>query len=156
MGMGTAENARVVIGVDPGASGGIVVLAGDGRVIQAGRMPECPRGIYSALTGFETCEACMEFVHSSPQMGVASAFTFGKGAGWVEGVFAALGINWTTVLPKKWQTEMGIPPRGQKTTVEHKNVTKAKAQELFPHLTVTHATADALLIAEYYRRKMRG
>jgi hypothetical protein len=30
--------------------------------------------------------------------------------------------------------------------------TKAKAQELFPHLKITHATADACLIAEYGRR----
>jgi hypothetical protein len=34
-----------------------------------------------------------------------------------------------------------------------KNVTKRKAQELFPSLKITHATADALLIAEYLRRK---
>jgi hypothetical protein len=33
-----------------------------------------------------------------------------------------------------------------------KNVTKRRAQQLFPQLKVTHAIADALLIAEYGRR----
>ena len=33
-----------------------------------------------------------------------------------------------------------------------KNVTKSRAQELFPELKITHAIADALLIAEYGRR----
>ncbi len=33
-----------------------------------------------------------------------------------------------------------------------KNVTKRKAQELFPEIKVTHAIADALLIGEYARR----
>jgi hypothetical protein len=33
-----------------------------------------------------------------------------------------------------------------------KNVTKSRAQELFPEVKVTHAIADALLIAEYGRR----
>ena len=33
-----------------------------------------------------------------------------------------------------------------------KNVTKRRAQELFPGARVTHAVADALLLAEYCRR----
>jgi hypothetical protein len=37
-----------------------------------------------------------------------------------------------------------------------KNVSKARAQELFPALKITHATADALLIAEYGRRLNLG
>jgi hypothetical protein len=33
-----------------------------------------------------------------------------------------------------------------------KNVSKSRAQELFPSIKVTHAIADALLIAEHNRR----
>jgi len=33
-----------------------------------------------------------------------------------------------------------------------KNVSKRRAQELFPEIKITHAIADALLIAEYARR----
>jgi hypothetical protein len=34
-------------------------------------------------------------------------------------------------------------------TKGNKNITKQKAQELFPGIKVTHAIADALLIATY-------
>jgi hypothetical protein len=37
-----------------------------------------------------------------------------------------------------------------------KNISKRRAQELFPSLKITHAVADALLIAEYGRRLERG
>ncbi len=45
----------------------------------------------------------------------------------------------------RWQKEMGCLTKGDK------NVTKRRAQELFPTLKITHAIADALLIAEYGR-----
>jgi hypothetical protein len=35
-----------------------------------------------------------------------------------------------------------------------KNVTKLRAQQLFPGEKVTHGSADALLIAEYGRRRL--
>jgi hypothetical protein len=50
------------------------------------------------------------------------------------------------VSPQKWQKAMGCMTKGDK------NVSKAKAQQLFPQLKITHAIADALLIAEYARR----
>jgi hypothetical protein len=34
-----------------------------------------------------------------------------------------------------------------------KNVSKKRAQELFPSIKCTHATSDALLIAEYGNRQ---
>ena len=50
------------------------------------------------------------------------------------------------VAPQVWQKVLGCLSRGDK------NVTKAKAQQLFPAIKVTHAIADALLLAEYARR----
>ena len=46
----------------------------------------------------------------------------------------------------RWQKYLGCLTKGDK------NVSKAKAQELFPDLKITHAIADSLLIAEYGRR----
>lgn len=37
-----------------------------------------------------------------------------------------------------------------------KNITKQRAQQLFPSAKVTHKIADALLLAEYCRRVHRG
>lgn len=34
-----------------------------------------------------------------------------------------------------------------------KNISKARAQQLFPTAKITHATADALLLAEWRRKQ---
>jgi len=57
------------------------------------------------------------------------------------------------VKPKAWQHAMGISPRAKSDTpTQWKNKLKGAAQELFPNVKVTLATADALLIAEHCRR----
>jgi hypothetical protein len=92
-------------------------------------------------------KAYIEAVHSMPGQGVASTFKFGLNYGWWQGVLVSLRIPFERVSPIRWQTEMRCRSRGDK------NVTKKLAQELFPNIKVTHATADALLIAEYGLRK---
>jgi hypothetical protein len=52
-------------------------------------------------------------------------------------------IPFERVRPAAWQKALGCLTGGDK------NVSKRRAQELFPQLKVTHATADALLIAYY-------
>jgi len=51
------------------------------------------------------------------------------------------------VYPMMWQAKMECLTGG------NKNVSKHRAQELFPGVRITHAVADALLIAEYGRRR---
>lgn len=93
------------------------------------------------------CKAYLEQVHSMPGQGVASSFKFGQGYGSLEMALTAAGIPFERVTPQKWQKALGCLTKGQK------NVSKRKAQELFPTMKVTHATADALLIAEWGRRQ---
>jgi crossover junction endodeoxyribonuclease RuvC len=81
-----------------------------------------------------------------PKQGVTSAFTFGKGYGALLMALTAAGIPFETVTPQRWQKALGCLSKGDK------NVTKRKAQQLWPHITWTHNTADAALIAEYGRR----
>jgi Holliday junction resolvasome RuvABC endonuclease subunit len=88
----------------------------------------------------------MEKVSSSPQMGVVSAFSFGKSQGFLIGLLTAMKIPYHEVTPQKWQKAMGCMSGGDK------NVTKHAAQKLWPHLKITHRDADARLIAEYGRR----
>jgi hypothetical protein len=59
----------------------------------------------------------------------------------------ASGIPFERVTPAKWQRELGCLTKGDK------NVTKRKAQELFPDVKVTHANADALLLATWRGRQ---
>ena len=79
-------------------------------------------------------------------MGVVSSFSFGRGYGNLEMALTAAGIPFERVRPQVWQKALGCMTKGDK------NVSKRKAQELFPQLKITHATADALLLAEFGRR----
>jgi Holliday junction resolvasome RuvABC endonuclease subunit len=138
------------IGIDPGKNGGIAWIA-DGKPCVE-KMPETAKELWELIesiqfSGFDhAIKAYVEQVHSSPQMGVKSAFTFGQGFGQIEMALTAAGIPFERVRPQAWQKSMGCLTRGDK------NVSKRRAQELFPSLKITHATADALLIAEYGRR----
>jgi Holliday junction resolvasome RuvABC endonuclease subunit len=139
----------IYIGVDPGVSGGIAVLGPHGDVLHLGPMPGTERDVLDVFAvaghGAARAEAMIERVWSSPQMGVASAFTFGRSYGALLMALTAEAIGFTEVLPTKWQTAMGCRTKGDK------NVSKRRAQQLFPHEKITHATADALLLAAYCR-----
>ena len=146
------------LGIDPGKSGGIAVIGHDGAVIDYCLKNKTERDIFGfmATIRWNSCFqgdadsrqffAVVERVSSSPQMGVKSAFTFGQGYGYLRGVLVAAHVPFDEVTPQKWQKFMGCLTKGDK------NVSKAKAQQLFPNIKVTHGNADALLLAEYARR----
>ena len=142
---------KLYIGIDPGLSGGIAFIPTTGEP-WAHKMPETDRDLIDLLSdaiSLAEPRAMLELVHSSPQMGVKSAFTFGEGYGRIQAVLTALRVPYERIRPQAWQKAMGCLTKGDK------NVSKRRAQELFPTLKVTHATADALLIAEYNRRTAR-
>lgn len=141
----------ITIGIDPGTNGGIAWIT-DGKPCVE-KMPDSLRDLWDLICDITNhprstvdgrkYKAYIEQVHSSPQMGVKSAFTFGNGFGHLEMALTAAGIPFERVRPQVWQKAMGCMTKGDK------NVSKRKAQELFPSMKVTHATADALLIASY-------
>ena len=134
------------MGLDPGKSGGVAIVNDEDS--EAFKIPATEgdlRDLISSLAGTVRF-ALIEQVHSSPQMGVRSAFSFGRSYGTLRGLLLANNIPFDEVRPLKWMTHMKCKTGGDK------NVTKAKAQQLFPHLKITHAIADALLIAEYCRQ----
>jgi Holliday junction resolvasome RuvABC endonuclease subunit len=138
------------IGIDPGANGGIAVIDELGHAY-ADKMPETLQDLYEHFDSLNVSHtgdrrAYIEQVHSSPQMGVKSAFTFGNGFGHLEMALTACGIPFERIRPQAWQKALGCMTKGDK------NVSKRRAQELFPTLKITHSTADSLLIAEYGRR----
>jgi len=143
---------NIYIGIDPGINGGIATI--NNNFVQAYKMPQTIRDLWELIHEIKsTAElenysitAALESVWSSPQMGVKSAFTFGNGFGHLEMALTALGVPYERVRPAVWQKAMGCLTKGDK------NVSKRRAQEFFPALKVTHAIADALLIAEFARR----
>jgi crossover junction endodeoxyribonuclease RuvC len=135
-----------IIGIDPGKNGGIAVFA-DG-VMQAWAMPDTEADVAELLWDFGRGKAfaLLEKVHSMPKQGVKSTFTFGRGYGFLRGVLTAQRTPFDDVAPSTWQKSLSCLTKGDK------NVTKQKAQQLFPDLHITHKVADAILICEYCRR----
>jgi hypothetical protein len=145
----------IYVGIDPGKHGGIAILNDVGRALEAVAMPATERDILDVLEHLgapEEARAVLERVWSSPQMGVASAFTFGRGYGALRMALTAARVPFDEVTPAKWQGAMGVLQPGATYGKKDKNVSKRRAQQLFPTLTITHAIADSLLIAEYCRR----
>ena len=88
-----------------------------------------------------------------PGQGVSSMFKFGKNYGLIRGLLIANMIPFLDVPPRTWQKGLGIQPRGKEESKTHfKNRQKGLAQQMHPHLKVTLATADAILIAEYLKK----
>lgn len=143
---------EITIGIDVGANGGIAWIDYNGKACVE-KMPDTLQDLWdlfcditsypkSSIDG-RSYKAYIEQVASSPQMGVVSAFSFGRGYGNLEMALTAVGIPFERVRPQVWQKALGCMTKGDK------NVSKSKAQELFPDRKITHATADALLIAYY-------
>ena len=138
----------IYIGIDPGKSGSIAFVCEE----SAWTIPtsSTDRDLIDAIVDAD-CEdkiafALIEQVSSSPQMGVVSAFTFGRSYGSLEMLLSACNVPFERITPAKWQDAMKCRTGGDK------NISKRRAQELFPTIKVTHKNADALLLAEHCRR----
>jgi len=132
-----------IIGIDPGWSGGIAMV---GDEVKAEK--------FTGRTEKDICEVVaaylkganvvfIEKVHAMPGQGVSSMFKFGHITGMLRGCIFNSKVPMHEVTPQKWQRTLNCLTKGDK------NVTKSRAQMLYPYLKVTHATADALLIATY-------
>ncbi len=134
------------LGVDPGSNSGGMAIVGDH--IEARGLPETERDIYDLLMSWKAlgvAYALIENVHSMPDQGVSSSFKFGRSYGFLRGILTASGIPWGQIAPQTWQKLQSCRTHGDK------NVSKARAQQLFPGVKITHRTADALLIASTAR-----
>lgn len=149
---------RCYIGIDPGKAGGLVLL-GKVLVIDAIKMPATERDIWNwfADISYKFPFAVIEKVHSQPGNAARAMFTFGWGYGGLRMALTARGIPFEEVMPSVWLRGLDIPKQKKtESKTQFKNRLKAKAQQLFPTVEVTLATADALLIAEFCRRKAKG
>ncbi len=142
------DSLRNYLGIDPGNSGALALVDSDGAHIDTIRLKGTPRDVWAWL---DECRgsiafAVLEKVHSMPRQGVASSFKFGESFGFCQGMLTAAGVRFEFATPQKWQKAMQCRTGGDK------NISKARAQALFPGIKITHAIADALLIADYARR----
>lgn len=132
------------LGIDPGQSGGIAWITGIRAAAE--KMPESETDILELLNDIARegpCYAVLERVNAFPGQGVTSSFNFGMGFGGLKMALSACKIPYVLVPPATWQRRLGCLTKG------NKNVTKNVAQARWPELKITHATADALLIATF-------
>lgn len=146
---------KLYVGIDNGSTGGIAVLLENGAVWRVEAMPRTEVDLLTLLSIVGQGSPCgafavLEHAQAFPKMGVSSAFNYGKGYGAMIMALTSAEIPFDIVVPRKWQAALSCLSGGDK------NVTKRRAQQLFPSTTVTHAIADALLMAEYCRRLRVG
>ena len=150
-----------ILGIAPGKNGGLALLDTDDHAIpaQVWKMPETEMDIWDALhhgglrwqaynlqhsyRELALSHAFIEKVHAMPGQGVSSTFNFGRNYGMLLMALTAASIPFTEVTPQKWQGVMDCRTGGDK------NISKRRAQQLFPNINVHHWSADALLIALY-------
>lgn len=147
--------AMVTMGVDPGASGGIVVLDDSGKVEQY-NMPTDVRDLCRLLSSIIGSNPHLRLCYLEQVQGYignahpgATMFEFGKSYGRLEAALYILkGHDYHYIAPQVWQRALGIKSRGAKETKpQFKRRLKEYALKLYPHSKVTLKTADALLLA---------
>ena len=147
---------KVLIGVDPGAKGGIAVL--DGTRLTTYNMPDTFPDIFAHFHAIReefaprTVTCVMERVGLGlPGQSSKATATFARHCGHLEMALYALGIPTEEVTPQKWQKAYSnsIGTAKGLTKTEWKNKLKGLAQRLYPTEKVTLNTADAILLAHY-------
>jgi crossover junction endodeoxyribonuclease RuvC len=152
-----------ILGVDPGASGALVILETQTNTLTVADMPTVTikRGtrqvrqvnaylLADIIKELAPAKAFVEAVHAMPGQGVSSMFAFGRALGVIEGVLAGLQVPTTLVPPAEWTKAMRV--KGGKDGARN------RAIELYPRSADQFARvkddgrADACLIATYGAR----
>jgi hypothetical protein len=144
------------IAIDPGVGGGIAYIDTDGSthaLPMPGTLHDMDTQLMILCTAHNTTSADTPtvFLEELPKfagkMSGSSMATMFRNYGRIEGLLAAYGARIEYLPPKKWQSILGL---GDKKTHgdRWKAHLKGRAQALYPNLSVTLKTADALLILE--------
>lgn len=144
------------IGIDPGKSGAYAWIWGDTVTAYPWDDELFISEMRSLAASGEYLKAVVEKVGAMPGQGVTSMFSFGKSAGYIEGVLAALGIPYQLVPPVRWKREYSLIGKDKRASVE-------TCRKLFPGIdlrrtercrTDSDGKAEAVLMAEWARRKL--
>ena len=150
---------KIIIGIDPGLTGGIAVLDSKSKeLIRLWDMPVIPeggrkkvsgRGLAKIIGGYSRQQVAMvylEKVGARPGQGVVSMFNFGRSYGAVEAAIAVLGLPLTYVAPQSWKRAAGL-------LRTDKDASRGRVLDLYPnadvHCKKDTGRADAVLIARY-------
>lgn len=168
-----------IIGIDPGISGGIVVLNDRREIVYRTVMPSVEvkkqnkikhmldisklHKIILELKSLETQTYCyLEKVNAMPKQGVVSMFNFGYCFGAIEAIIIANSIPYNLITPQAWSKSLH---QGLSKDIDPKDRSILVVKRLFPNvnlLATSRSTklhsglVDSLLIAEYGLRTMNN
>lgn len=164
-----SSNEKVIVGIDPGLSGGIAWRGIDGKV-HAVSMGDTPRDILEqirtimderdidgSIITFDRFVCYLEDVgRGIPGQSSSATATFARHIGNLEAFLMAEDMPVVKVLPTKWQHSLGIgKAKDCPSKSAWKNKVKGRMQERFPSIKVTLKNADALGILCYAIDKER-
>lgn len=164
---------RVYVGIDPGLHGAVAavdrfsafrgVWDAPTTIVKRGKKSrtvyEAPLMVHilrSLQEKYEVQLVGMERVNAMPGQGVTSMFSMGHGFGLWEGIISALGLPLELTVPQVWKKKMLAGGKG-----DDKQASIVRAMQLFPAAAPLLARkkddgrAEALLIAEFFRRRMK-
>ena len=167
---GPPTGRQAYLGIDPGLDGGLAIVGPDGQVVEPMPTIEGKKGRLSdlpALRDWLTCQrgqvarAFIAEAQMRPVESRQSTLKCGRGFGNIEGMLVALAIPYEIVHAARWTKEMHAGVEGR---IEgRKGRSLMAVSRLFPGVClkktdrcrVSHdGMAEALLIAEYGRRRM--
>jgi hypothetical protein len=145
-----------IICIDPGKNGGVAIYDAALNKVVAHKIPPTDRELVTLIEGSmgDETEAYLEDLvkfTGSPMPSSAMA-AYASSWGFIRGLLVALKIKVTMPTPQKWQKALGLGTSKGISKTEWKNKLKNRAEQLHPHIQVTLATADALLILEAARK----
>lgn len=150
----------LIIGVDPGLSGGVAIGVGVFPMPTVGETKKqvCPITLAFKIRQLEDKAkdkggvVYIEKVGARPGQGVTSMYNFGYGCGTIYGVFATLGYIVRFVTPQKWKKAVlgDAFPHDKDGAVAFCRVHYPNTELILPRCRTPHdGIADAVCIREY-------
>lgn len=155
---------RRILGIDPGITGGLVIIDEKALIIEATPIPTYDGKIIDLkelnffLNEFKPTEAYIEHVSAMPKQGVVSMFNFGRTFGMLEAAIAAKNIPYQLLRPQAWQKVMHV---GVEKSIDSKARSLIIFKRLYPTTDLKASgrcrkdhdgMVDALMIALYGQR----
>ena len=145
--------SQAYLAIDPGKNGGMAYMSCEGILDLRKYTTEAELLDYAESVDRNTIVIVEDVpVFEASATSNASSFKLGYNYGFHVGVFRAYRMVVNLVKPKTWQIGLrGLKPKMGYT--DRKRTLRDIASRLYPDQKVTHATADALLILDYWLKK---
>ena len=149
------------IGIDPGKTGAIAAVDGDGAVAWTWTLKDrTHRDIIDLLSAHADCPVMIERQYAMHGQGLSSTFTIGYGYGVLTGIVESLGMPLHLCRAQDWQRVM-LAGEGKASGPALKRLYVSVAERIWPMISfrgprggLDDGKAAACLIAEYGRRTL--